>query len=82
MGGLVLTGASGFIGKHICTAVAGRFSDVRALTRQQTAGHDLEFLRELGLTLRTADVTDRESLCGAFLKGDTVLHLAGLLGGP
>lgn len=82
MVGVVLTGASGFIGKHLCAALAGRFSDVRALTRQQTAEHDLDFLRRLGITLHQGDITDRESLSGAFQKDDTVLHLAGLLGGP
>jgi dihydroflavonol-4-reductase len=51
---ILVTGATGFIGWHLCRVLRGRGHDVRALARPGAAIADLE---AMGVERRTGDVT-------------------------
>lgn len=86
----VVTGGVGFIGYHLCRAIALRCDDVvviddfcdapypRAYKRRNQ--RDLE--SEFGARIRVVEacVTDREALSPHFKGADGVVHLAGLAG--
>lgn len=64
----VVTGANGFIGRHLCRHLSAVGWEVRGLTRRAVAG-----LHETGDLLRLPGAALQEQLHGA----DTVFHLAG-----
>ena len=64
----VVTGADGFIGRHLCRHLGAAGWDVCGLTRTAVTG-----MRELGDLLRLPSATLQEQLHGA----DIVFHLAG-----
>jgi nucleoside-diphosphate-sugar epimerase len=75
---LLLTGAHGFIGSHVCERLLLGGHQVRILARP---GSDLSALAGLGVEVAAGDLRDPGSLPGAVAGMDRVLHLAGALKG-
>jgi len=70
---ILITGATGFIGKHLTAALSKTYS-VRCLVRRTS---DIKELRDLNVDLVYGDLLDRNSLAPALDKIDLVYHLAG-----
>jgi nucleoside-diphosphate-sugar epimerase len=70
---VLITGATGFIGKHL-TAALSKIHSVRCLVRKTS---DIKELRDLNVDLAYGDLLDRSSLAPALDKIDLVYHLAG-----
>ena len=73
----LVTGATGFIGRHLCAALVRAGDDVTALVR---ASSKRDALERLGVRFAVGDVNDRGSL--SFGGNDVVFHLAAMLGSP
>jgi len=71
----LVTGATGFIGSHLCEELIKRGYSVTCLVRETS---NLKWIEDLDLKLVKGDCTDRESLLNALHDFDYVLHLAGL----
>lgn len=71
----LVTGATGFIGSHLCEELIKRGYSVTCLVRDTS---NLKWIENLDLTFVRGDCTDRESLLNAVHDFDYVLHLAGL----
>ena len=67
-----VTGASGFIGRHLIPALVEKGVEVVAASRAQPSATDRR------IEFRSVDVTDVASVRGAIGGCDTVVHLAGL----
>jgi nucleoside-diphosphate-sugar epimerase len=80
----LITGASGFIGRHLARHLAGELhsshgaSHLRCLVRKNS---DLSGLAGLDVELVTGDVVDSDSLVNAVAGVDVVYHLAGAVMG-
>lgn len=74
----LVTGASGFIGSHLCAALAARGHRVRILAR---SGSDLGALEGLEAEVALGDLRDPGSLPAACAGVECVFHLAGALKG-
>lgn len=70
----LITGATGFIGKHLAKTLCSQGVDVCALVRNPETSQDL---KKMGVTLLPGDVTDNLSLLNAIEGKDIVYHLAG-----
>ncbi|RLG46657.1 MAG: hypothetical protein DRO06_04075 [Thermoproteota archaeon] len=70
---VLVTGASGFVGGHLVEELLSRGYDVVGMVRPTS---DVGLLRELGVELRVADLTDPPSLARAVEGVDAVVHLA------
>ena len=70
-----VTGASGFIGVHLCRHLRDQGWDVVAVTRTTSR---LEPLEALGVNRTTWDLSDRSSVARITNEADVVFHLAGL----
>lgn len=73
---VLVTGATGFLGYHLCSALVARGDEVTALRRKDSSTRLLE---GLNLHFVTGDVTDRPSLDGAVAGQEVVIHAAGHL---
>ncbi len=74
MGQVVLvTGATGFAGGHLCRRLRARGDEVRALARPTSNTSELE---ALGVEVASADITDAKGVEEALEGMDTVYHLA------
>ena len=71
----LVTGASGFIGSHLTSALVARGDEVTCLVQKTS---QIEGLNRLGVRLVYGDVTQPESLMPAVAGQDIVYHLAGL----
>jgi len=69
----LVTGAAGFIGRHLCTALVEGGHEVTALDRKIDSRHFLDPVR-----LYEADCTNASDLEKALEGIDTVFHLAGV----
>lgn len=69
---ILVTGATGFTGGHLCSRLASQGEAVRALVRPGTGGG----LQGKGIELAEGDLRDQASLAGALDGVDTVYHLA------
>jgi nucleoside-diphosphate-sugar epimerase len=71
---VLITGATGFIGRHLARAAVSQGYGVTCLVRATSAAKRLD-----GLSARRVcgDVTDRDSLVTAIQRQDVVFHLAG-----
>jgi uncharacterized protein YbjT (DUF2867 family) len=70
---IAITGANGFVGRHVVALLAGDASDeVRAIVRDPDRAS--AELPRAGLDVRRADVTDPPSLAGVFDGVDVVIH--------
>jgi uncharacterized protein YbjT (DUF2867 family) len=73
---VAITGASGFVGTHLCTMLVERGYKVRALVRDTAkAAHRLG---HLDLQIRSADIRDRAALRDSFNGCGAVVHLAAI----
>jgi dihydroflavonol-4-reductase len=70
----LITGATGFIGSHVCRMLAERGDDVVATIR---AGSVTAELDRLGVRTRYADIRDRRAVRRAMQGVDRVFHVAG-----
>ena len=71
---VLVTGAAGFVGRHLLPRLVSRGHRVRALARRPPSHPGA---RIPGVEWRIADLTRRESLAGAANGCDRVVHLAG-----
>lgn len=71
----LVTGATGFIGSHLCEALMKRGYDVTCLSRD-TSRH--RWVEDLNISRVRGDCTMAESLCSLPGDFDYVFHLAGL----
>src|SRR5690606_29885282 len=76
---VLVTGANGFLGRHVVTALLARGVDVRALVRPAAS------LEELGwpssVDVFRADLRTSRDLPRAFESVDVLLHLAAVVSG-
>ena len=70
----LVTGASGFIGKHLVRTLVEQGRDVRCLVRETS---DTQYLDDLGVELFYGDLLDRNSLKDIAKNVNIVYHLAG-----
>lgn len=71
----LVTGASGFIGSHLASALAAKGGEVRVMARPSS---DLGSLASLGLTIVRGDLSDPESLREAVADATLIYHCAAL----
>lgn len=76
MARIVVTGGTGFIGRHLVETLIQQGHTVRCLVR---ASSQVEALQSLGAEWTIADLADEERLRQAVAGSDTVFHLAGLV---
>ncbi len=74
---ILVTGASGFIGGHVCEALLARGAKVRAMVRRSS---DVSQLTRLGVELAYADLGDVEGMKRACEDIDVVVHTAAAVG--
>lgn len=74
---VLVTGATGFVGKSLVRELNRRGEEVRVLHRSSSSVRELEGLEFIS---RPGDVTDPESLREACSGVNTVFHLAGVVG--
>jgi nucleoside-diphosphate-sugar epimerase len=70
---LIITGATGFIGRNLAERFHADGFQVVATGRSERVGDEL---REKGVVFETADITDLERLKTVFSKSDCVIHCA------
>ncbi len=74
---IAVTGATGFIGRHVVAALCAAGHGVRALSRR-----DAPDLEALGATLVHGDLQQRHSLTALLAGVDAVVHAAGAILAP
>lgn len=72
---VLITGATGFIGSHLCEELIRRGYEVVCLIRKTS---DLKWIENLDIKLTTGDCTSMESLRNSVIGFDYIFHLAGL----
>ncbi|OGC80209.1 MAG: hypothetical protein A2W07_08295 [candidate division Zixibacteria bacterium RBG_16_43_9] len=72
---IFITGATGFIGTHLVRRLAQTEHKLYCLVRKTS---NIHYLKELGVTLITGDVTDRDSLLQGMKSCDWVVNLANI----
>lgn len=75
---ILVTGAGGFVGRHVVRALAARGERVRALVRHAAGATMLD---DIECELARGDVTDPASLRGAMAGVDAVVHLVAIIAG-
>lgn len=73
---LLVTGASGFLGSHICEEAHDEGYEVHALTRPQSS---TEWLKYDWLHIHKAELFDKQILSSILCNVDFVIHNAGVL---
>lgn len=72
----LVTGATGFLGRHLVDLLVGRGETVRALVRAHT---NADALHSVGVTVVRGEITDREAVRAAARDCGRVYHLAGVV---
>jgi len=75
----LITGATGFIGKHLARTLVEQGREVRCLVRKAS---DTQYLEKLGVELFYGDLLNKNSLKGIVKGVDIVHHLAGEVYSP
>ena len=75
---ILVTGATGFIGRHLVTALRSQDRPTRCLVRSEARGRPLE---QLGCTLARGDIDDPASLRAACTGAEVVVHLVAIIRG-
>ena len=70
---ILVTGATGFIGRHLARSLSKKRHKVRCLVRDTGKAEDL---KGMGIELWTGDITDKKTLNGITEGIDVVFHLA------
>lgn len=70
---ILITGATGFLGRNLCEHLAGQGYILRALTRSD---HNIAFLKALGVDIVKGDVRDAASVERAMQGCEHVIHAA------
>jgi nucleoside-diphosphate-sugar epimerase len=76
---ILITGATGFLGRNLCERLTHQGHRLRALVRPASPARgasDTLFLEALGVEIATGDVRDLESVKAAMVGCDTVIHAA------
>jgi nucleoside-diphosphate-sugar epimerase len=74
---VLVTGATGFTGGHLATALARRGDEVRALVRPRSLEKfEQSNVAGAGVRARVGDLTDRESVARAAEGADVIYHIA------
>jgi dihydroflavonol-4-reductase len=73
---VLVTGATGFLGRHLVPLLLARGDDVRALVRPQT---DAAWLEEAGVSLVRGRLVDPETVRRSATGCELVFHVAGLV---
>lgn len=73
---ILLTGATGFVGKHLTNALLKDGYKIKALIRENSNTEDLD---KKSLSLVCGDIKDKTSLCEATKDTDIVIHAAALM---
>jgi len=73
---IAVTGATGFVGRHITTVLARRGHAIRALVRSPFQAQALE---GLGVELVPGDLADAAALTALLRGATTVVHLVGII---
>ena len=73
---IAVTGATGFVGRHITTVLARRGHTVRALVRDP---HRASTLESLGVELIPGDLGDAGALTTLMRGANAVVHLVGII---
>jgi nucleoside-diphosphate-sugar epimerase len=71
----LITGATGFIGSHLCEELVKRGYNVTCLVKKTS---NLKWIENLDLSFVSGDCTNMDSLLDAVCSFDYVFHLAGL----
>jgi len=74
--GILITGATGFVGRHLLPEVIKRFPEIYCLVRKTS---DTDYLKNTGARLRYGDLTDKPSLEGCLDGVGIIIHLAVLM---
>lgn len=70
---ILVTGATGFLGRNLCEHLTGQGYKIRALVRPTS---DTRFLQALNIDTAIGDVTDADSVCAAMQGCEYVVHAA------
>jgi uncharacterized protein YbjT (DUF2867 family) len=73
---ILVTGATGFVGRHLVARLQGRGETIRPLVRDERTARRAD---GAGIEPAIGDVTDRESLFRAMDGVDTVIHLVAII---
>lgn len=73
---ILITGATGFIGRYLLPEIIKRYSHVYCLVRKTS---NLDNLKKFDVQLRYGDLTDKGSLQRSLEDIDIVIHLAALM---
>ena len=73
---IAVTGATGFVGRHVATLLARRGHTVRALVRDRVRGR---VLQQLGVELVSGDLADAAALEMLTRGAGAVVHLVGII---
>lgn len=73
---VLVTGATGFLGRHLVSLLLSRGESVRALVRP---GQQADDVHRLGAEVVRGNILDRVAMCGAARGCGLVFHLAGVV---
>ena len=77
---ILITGATGFIGKNLVPELVSKSHKVRCLVRKTSRKEDINYLKKLKVELFNGDLINKKSLKGICRGIDIVYHLTGVLG--
>jgi len=76
-GNILVTGGTGFIGRHLVTKLVKEGYHIRCLVRKTS---EVSYLKSLGVEIICGDITEKELPLEAFENIAAVFHLAGKIG--